>query len=97
MAKLYIARGDKLKKYNSINIYIFFVGIHRQALRLHAEADRLRHLGRGHDHGLAAQQPQAVGEAHQGRRDRDLRPARPEKHEKLGLEISRLSLRLVHL
>ena len=45
---------------------MFFLGIHCQALWVHAEADRLRHIGRGHDHGLAAQQPEAVGETHQG-------------------------------
>lgn len=31
-------------------MYFLPVGIHRQAFRVHAEANRIRYLGRGHDH-----------------------------------------------
>ena len=71
----------------------FISGRHSETFRVHAEADRLRHIGRGHDHGAAAQQPQAAGEAHHGRRDRNLRRTGAQEHEELGVALPRLPLR----
>lgn len=47
-------------------------GAHSQAVWHDAIPDRLRHPGRGHHHSLAAQQPQAAGEAHHQDRGGDL-------------------------
>ena len=83
-----------IRKYN---LFQEKSGVYRETFRVHAEADRLRHPGRGHHHGVAAQQPEAAGKAHQGGRDRDLREAGAEEHEELGLQVPGLPLGPLHL
>ena len=72
-------------------------GIHRQAFRVHAEADRLRYPRRGHDNGAAAQQSKAPGEAHHRCGDRDVRRLGTKEHAQLGVAVPGLSLRSLHL
>ena len=66
---------------------LYISGIHCQALRIHAEANRIRHPSRGHHHGPPSQQPEVVGETHQGGGNRDFCQTCPEEHAKLGLEV----------
>ena len=70
---------------------------HRETLWVHAEADRVRHPGRGHHDGAPPQQQEAAGETHQGGRDRDLREAGAEEQEGLGVAVPGLPLRPLHL
>ena len=66
-------------------VSLFRAGIYSQEVLHHAVSDRVRDPGRGHDHCPAAQQPQAAGETHHSKRDRDLcQPAEAQQGAQVG-------------
>lgn len=82
---------DRLLQFSILKIICYFLffslsvslppsaGAHRQAVWCDAESDRLWHLGWGHHHCSAAQQPQTAGEAHHQDRGGDLCEPGPQK------------------
>lgn len=68
------------------------LGIHSQALRIHAKANRLRHPSRRHNNCSASQQQKTAGETHHGSRNRNIRRSRQKEYAQLAVEILRLSI-----
>lgn len=62
-----------------------FAGRHRQAFRIHAEANWLRYTSWRYYYSFTAQQPKASGEAHYSRRNWNFRRSCSKKYESLAM------------